>query len=281
MPTSLAPRVQSIRRPLASSGAFTKFEILVVIAIVVVLAAVAVPVYSAMRQRAHKAVAMEKIKALGGALTNYAAQNAGALPAEDVQGPDDWQTVGKPEAKDAWYNALPRLIGKKGAGDYAGTPADFYKDENILFLPGAGYPENKKIREPIFAIAFNTKLERTDSSGTKERTRLDQITQPSRTVVLLEQGLPSEKKTLEIQSKKDYDGSPKGSAKSFVGRYAGQGILYFADGHAELVPVKDTLTETGRFPFPQSEYVWTRTPEEDPNKADAESQAKKKEKEKK
>jgi len=256
-------------------------EILIVIAILVVLAAVAVPVYSAMQKRVHKQVALDKIRTLGGALATYASQNAGVLPTEDADGSDDWHTVTTPKAKDAWYNALPRLLGRKGAGDYARTPADFYTDDNILFLPGANYPDKKKLLEPMFAIAFNTKLQRNDPSGEKQRTRMDQITNPAKTVVLLEQGLLNENRTLEVQSKKDYDGSPKGSAKSFVGRYSGQGFLYFADGHAELVSAKDLLTETGRFPYPQTSVVWTRTPEEDPNKDGLTVSAKKKEKEKK
>jgi hypothetical protein len=238
-----------------------------------VLAAVAVPIYSKVRERAHKQVAMDKLKALGGALKTYTSQNAGALPAEDANGTDSWDTIGKPEAKDAWYNALPRLAGRKGAGDYAGTPSDFYKDENILYLPGANYPDKKKFAQPLFAIAFNTKLQRNSPSGEKERTKLDQITNPSKTVALLEQGVLNESRTLEVQSKKDYDGAPKGSAKSFVGRYGGQGFLCFLDGHVELTPAKEVLTETGTFPFPQTDIIWTRTPEENPNKSAAEKAA--------
>jgi Tfp pilus assembly protein PilE len=269
------------RRTDLATSTFTRFELLIVVAILVVIIAIAMPVYKAMRQRAHKAVALDKMRTLGGALANYAAQNAGALPAEDADGKDDWYGIAKPEAKDAWYNALPRLIGRKGAADFASSAADFYKDENLLFLPGANYPEKKKFIEPMFAIAFNSKLQRTDASGEKQKARLDEITNQPRTVLLLEQGLLNEKRTLEIQSKKDYDGRPKGSAKSFVGRYdGGKGVLYFADWHAELAPVKETLTETGRFPMPQTEYVWTRTPEEDPNKSGEAGQAKKKEKDK-
>ena len=51
------------------------------------------------------------------------------------------------------------------------------------------------------------------------------------------------------------------------------GVLCFIDGHVELVSVKEVLTETGQFPYPQSEVVWTRTPEENPNKTAAEKQA--------
>jgi prepilin-type processing-associated H-X9-DG protein len=154
----------------------------------------------------------------------------------------------------------------KGVGDYVSSPASFYTDENLLYLPGANYPDKKKIVNPQFAIAFNTKLQRNDPSGQKQRTKMDQITQPAKTVAFLEQGCLNEDRTLEVQSRNDYDGSPKGSAKSFVGRYGGKGYILFIDGHVELVAAKDLLTETGAFPFPQSDVVWTRTPEENPNK---------------
>ncbi|HEV7866356.1 MAG TPA: type II secretion system protein [Chthoniobacteraceae bacterium] len=246
--------------------AFSVFELLVTLAILVVLVAIAIPVYSSIRQRAHKQVALDKIKKVGSALVTYASQNGGNLPAEDADGNDTWDNIAKPGAKDAWYNALPRLIGQKAAADYSNTPGEFYTDENILFLPGANYPDKKKVLAPLFAFAFNTKLERTDLTGARQRARLDQIAAPAKTVALLEQGLLNEDRTLEVQSRKDYDGSPKGSAKSFVGRYGGQGVLFFFDGHVELVHAKELLTETGQFPFPQTNVIWTANPEENPNK---------------
>lgn len=242
-------------------------EFIVVVAIILILVAIAMPVYRVMKERAHKAAAAEKMKKLGTAFTNYVNQSNGVLPAEDADGQDTWANAAKPESKDIWYNAVPRTAGAKGVGDYAGSPRSFYTDESLLYLPGANYPEKKKIVNPQFAIAMNTKLQlRNDTTGKKERTKLDQITQPARTVAFLEQGCDNESRTLKIQSKKDYDGSPKGSAKSFVGRYGGKGHLVFVDGHVELVEAKGLLTEIGAFPFPQGDVVWTRTPEENPNK---------------
>lgn len=234
------------------------------LAVLLVLFAIGYPIYTSKQKRGHQQVALEKIRVLGGAVATFANQNGGALPDEDCDGNDTWDNIAKPRAKDAWYNALPRLAGRKPAGEFA--PENFYTDENVLFLPGANYPDKKKLIEPMFAIAFNTKLQRTNPDGTKPATLMSQITAPAKTVVLMEQGLLNESRTLPVQTKKDYDGSPKGSAKSFVGRYDGQGVLYFLDGHAELVAAKDLLTEFGKFPFPQTNVVWTRTPEEDPNK---------------
>ncbi len=61
------------------------------------------------------------------------------------------------------------------------------------------------------------------------------------------------------------EGDCKSAGRSFVERYNGQGVVTFLDGHAESVSVKDLLTETGRLFYPQTNIVWTRTPDEDPN----------------
>jgi prepilin-type processing-associated H-X9-DG protein len=260
----------------ARAARFTLMELLVAAAVILVLAAMTFPVYTFLRQRANKQTALSTMKELGRGMRLYVDANSGNLPAEDAAGADTWKNVVKPEANDAWYNAIPRALGRKGVADFAPNPRAFYTKESMLFLPGARYPESdKKIREPLFAIAINTKLHRKDPKDTsgkkksdveKKSVKVADVVNPQRTVAFLEQGLPSEERTLEVQSKKDYDGSCKGSAKSFVGRYGGQGILLFIDGHAEPVDARDLLTETGAFPFPQSNVIWTSNPEDNPNK---------------
>jgi len=257
----------STLRALPRAAAFTLMEILVVVAIILVLAAIAFPVYSSIQLRAHKAYALKNMGEVTKALNTWASQNDDTLPDEDAKGPDTWQAAALPESQNAWYNCLPRMLGLKGVGDYSKTPRDYYTKENILYLPGAQYPAtDKKLVNPLFAYAINTKLQRKDDDGNKIPLKKSMITNSSRTVIFLEQGLPNEEKGAAVQSKKDYDGSPKGSAKSFAGRYSGAGVLTFLDGHAEVVQVKDTLTETGRFPFPQIDIIWTQKPEDDPNK---------------
>src|SRR4030095_11601502 len=249
---------------------FTLMELLVAVAVILVLAAMSFPVYTFLRQRANKQAALNTMKELGRCMRTYTDANSGNLPAEDASGADTWKNVVKPEANDAWYNALPRVLGRKSVADFASSPRAFYTKENMLFLPGATYPESdKKIREALFAIAINTKLHRKDPkdpTSKKKSAKVADVVNQQRTVAFLEQGLPSEERTLQVQSKKDYDGSCKGSAKSFVGRYGGQGILLFIDGHAEPVDARDLLTETGAFPFPQSNVIWTSNPEDNPNK---------------
>src|SRR5688572_25262694 len=96
------------RRGRRGAPAFTMMEMLVVVAIILVLLAIALPIWSSIRNRQHKQVALDKMKDLGSAISVYANQNGGLLPAEDADGDDTWGQVASPAAKDAWYNALPR-----------------------------------------------------------------------------------------------------------------------------------------------------------------------------
>lgn len=124
-----------------------------------------------------------------------------------------------PENATAWYNALPNLLHQKSVALYASDPREFYSKENVLFLPGAQYPDSdRRLARPLFAIAINTKLQR-KKDGPEKSVKIQQIANPSRTVLFLEQGLKGEKKAMPQQPA--YDSSPKGCAKSFVARYNG------------------------------------------------------------
>jgi hypothetical protein len=138
----------------------------------------------------------------------------------------------------------------------------------MFYLPKATYPDsNERMRRPYFAIAFNSKLQRNDPADRKEKIKVADIVSPTSTVAFFERGLPKEQRVLETQTIKDYDGSGKGSAKSFVGRNRlGVGLLLFVDGHLDEFKVQELFTETGDFPFPPSGgLIWTGTPEENPN----------------
>jgi prepilin-type processing-associated H-X9-DG protein len=242
-------------------------ELLVVIAIILVLAAILVPTAVALQQRANKGKALQIIRDLCATALIYTNDNNDELPQEDVKGTDSWAAAQDPQNFKAWYNALPKQMGRRNVADFAATPRAFYTKENLLFIPGATYPEgDRKLSKPLFAVAINNKLQRKDSEGKKGPTKKAMITNISRTPLFLEQGLPSEKPSAPMQSKKDFDGAPKASAHSMPGRYGNKGIIGFVDGHVEEWYPKDLLTETNTFPFPPIDVIWMRTPEEDPNK---------------
>jgi prepilin-type N-terminal cleavage/methylation domain-containing protein len=253
---------------------FTLMEILVVIAIIVVLAAIAFPIYGRIKSKSNMANALQTMKSLGSAVGTFAAQYNGELPAEDAKGKEGWQLVGSPEAEKAWYNSLPKVLGAKPVADFAREhrEAAFYSKENFLFLPGAQYPEGKKMARPYFAIAINGKLQKKDKDGKKPEIRLNNIVNPNNTVIFLEQGLPGEPKAHPTMSKSNYDGAPKGNAKSFVARYTGKGLIAFLGGNVREVAGKDLLQPNGEVIWSTeaattdpSTIIWTADPKEDPN----------------
>ncbi len=254
-------------RPYPESRAFTIMEVLVVVSIILVLAAMIFPVVTTVQQRARRVTALHVMQQLSSATASYEAQNNGVLPEEGSKSNDSWQACADPANGKAWYNALPRLVGMRGVGDFSNDPKAYYSSQNLLYVPGAAYPvDERKLIRPLFAMAINTKLQRKDAEGVKNA-RMSQITNPSQTVLFFDQGLPNEIKSLPVQQK--YDGAPKGNGKTFVARYGGKGLVSFVDGHTELVDPKDVLTEVGKLPFPPAGIIWCRTPEEDPNKSAA------------
>ena len=242
-------------------------DILVVVAIILVLAAIAFPIYNTSINRVNKTKALGNMTQLGSAAGMYSSQNDGQLPAEDSKGTDTWAAASLPDNAKAWYNALPLIVGKKSVAQYAPNPQAFYSKENLLFLPAAPYPESdRRLSRPIFAIAINTKLQR-KKDGPEKSVKMQQITNPSRTVLFLEQGLKGEKKAMPQQP--SYDGGPKGSAKSFVARYNGMGVITFCDGHAEAVEGKGILEDNGMFKWPvqPGDIIWGKSTDDadDPN----------------
>ena len=239
-------------------------ELIVALAILVILATIAIPSYSAFVTRGFQNVALNNMRDLAAAFGTYSGQNDGRLPTEDAPGPNTWEAAAATGNEKVWYNALPRAMGAKGVADYLGNAHGFYMKENILFLPGAKYPKSGLLERPLFAIAMNSRLQRKNEKGDKADMRLNQVVQPSRTVLLFEQGIKGEKKS-NGGAQSAYDGAPKGTARSFVARYNGLGVICFLDGHAELMRPSDLLTETGALPYPQTEVIWTTNPETDPN----------------
>ena len=250
-------------------------EILFAFAVLLVLGAVAYPVYQHYRASSNKGVAVAVMKELATAVSTYANQNGGRIPDEDVKGKDDWKHAALPDADKVWYNALPRLLGKKSVGDFVkeSNEAAFYTEANILYLPGAIFPDKRKMAKPLFAIAMNTKLNRKDRDGRKDEVKITAIQKPGRTVIFFEQGLPGEARAHPTISKKDeYNGAPKGSARSFVARYDGKGLISFVDGHVEETTGDRLLTQTGEIAWDVAwaasnadAIFWTADPGNDPN----------------
>ena len=244
---------------------FSLIELLIAVAIVVSLAAIGLSVFRSAKQKANQTSAMQKMKALGAAFATYTVDRNGNLPYEDSSGTDDWVNAAKPENQEAWYNALPKLMGALSVGELGQTnPAGLYSKTHPLYIPGAPYPgPSNRLGTPAFAVGMNSRLQRKDEGGLKKTGKFEQIQEPAKTVVLLERGLPNDKKTTPAQ--RGFDGSPKANARAFAARHSQKGCLIFADGHAELHAASDLLTTGGGIVVPQTSIVWTMDPDDDPN----------------
>jgi hypothetical protein len=245
-------------------------EVLVVVAIVLVLLSIATPIALQMRTKTQKIQAIKVMGNLGAALGRYAADHDGMIPAEDIGGKDEWAPAALPTASEAWYNALPRAVQSQGVGDYvtAGNEAAFYTPASMMFLPGAHYPNGRKMARPYFAMGMNSRLNRRVKDGSKPALKLSQISEQTRTVAFFERGLPGEKRAHPTISKSDYDGSPKGTAKAFVARYSNRGVIAFVDGSAREMGAKELLRDNGDIIWASDDpsmILWSPDPKVDPN----------------
>ncbi|RYD19782.1 MAG: type II secretion system protein [Verrucomicrobiaceae bacterium] len=244
---------------------FTLMELMITISIIIALGAIAVTLSKSSKQKAQQTLTLGKMRALGGAFNSYTSEKNGLLPYEDSTGTDDWANAAKPENQEAWYNALPKLLGSQSVGEIGiSNPDLFYDDSYPLYIKGAPYPgKSKRMNAPAFAIGMNSRLQRKTEEGVKAQGRFAQIQEPVKTVIFLERGLPDDKQTISAQ--RGFDGSPKANARAFAARHNQKGCLVFADGHAELHPASKLLTNGGAIITPQTAIVWTLNPDDDPN----------------
>lgn len=244
---------------------FTLVELMVVIAIIAALAAIAFTMFQSARSKAQKAGALQKMRSLGTAFAGYTADKNGLMPYEDCVGSNEWIDAAKPDNQEVWYNALTRQLNASTVGELGqSNPQGFYDQSYPLYIPGAPYPgASKRLASPVFAVGMNSRLQRKDAAGLKIQEQFARILDPTKTVVFLERGLPNDNKTYSGQ--RGFDGSPKANARAFAARHNQEGVLVFADGHAEIHKASALISSSGIINFPQTKIVWTLNPNDDPN----------------
>ena len=84
----------------AANRAFTLVELLVVIAVIAVLAAILFPVFTTAKQQAARSMCLGNLKQLSNAFRMYTDDNSGALPSPRASyWPENWAGVNKPSGK--------------------------------------------------------------------------------------------------------------------------------------------------------------------------------------
>lgn len=153
------PRLSPSRR------AFTLIELLTVIAIIGVLAAILVPVVGKVRDQAREARCAANLRYLGQALTLYAGQNKGLFPASTQPNPNGQGAV-------SWWTLIQREI--------SGPDIPSANQETILLCPLAQktYPDNPPPRR-TYGLNFV-------GSNTTTPYGLSHIATPGRTILVAE-----------------------------------------------------------------------------------------------
>ncbi len=134
-------------RQRGSRAAFTLIEVLVVITIITILAAILLPVLARAKAVARRTQCLNQMRQWGWAFVQYADENEGWMPREGFHATGDvfwnnWAQVSDPRSRDVWYNVLPPYLSHPPASAYW-RPQDrlrFYEPGSFFHCPSARFP---------------------------------------------------------------------------------------------------------------------------------------------
>jgi prepilin-type N-terminal cleavage/methylation domain-containing protein/prepilin-type processing-associated H-X9-DG protein len=222
----MIPAPFAARRP--RCAAFTLIELLTVMAIIAVLAAILVPVVGSVRTRANQTTSLNNLRQWGAAL-------AGSLADFDATLPSDGAPSGslKVDDSDAWFNRLPKYIGEKPLTHSDMTVKPPRAGEKSVWInPAVSTEENRRYVNPpssfLFCYAMNDFL----SNSSQRTLKTAAIERTSATVFMSEQGDGTP--VIEPTTIKAYfgGGDPR------TGRDNEANFL-FCDGHVTTMKRKD------------------------------------------
>jgi type IV pilus assembly protein PilA len=126
----------------ASEAGFSLIELLVVILIVGILAAIAVPVFLQQRERGYEAQAKSAVKNAATAVESFAARNDGDYSGLDGKGDADLEPWG--------YNPMPPVpVAVKASNNaYCVTGDHLHLAQDWKYAKAAGQPEPGACTEP-------------------------------------------------------------------------------------------------------------------------------------
>ena len=258
----------------------TLLEVLVVVALLVVLAALLLPALAQAKGKAHRVDCLSRLKQWGGAFHSFAEDNEGWIARECYEPLgevtiNNWSQVkGRPQpdgtsdSQDVWYNALPAHLGLPPTSTYCPPPErrDFYDRRKLIHCPSARFPSHvfrPTYQFPLFSVAMNSQLIR---SGPSVSLALLEARDPTRTVTFLDNLLEGEPKVHPAQET-THLGQPGAYANRFSPRHDGGGNLVFVDGHVgwfhgrKVVETREGSPLLGGPILPPQDMIWEIYPD--------------------
>jgi prepilin-type processing-associated H-X9-DG protein/prepilin-type N-terminal cleavage/methylation domain-containing protein len=225
MPLLFPTPTTSRRHP---TSAFTLVELLTVIAIVGILAAILIPVVGRVRQSARTTNCARNLSGLSTAFQLYAADNKGLYPALRFKNSNKGVTGTNP-TEDNWQSELSAYQ-SRAVNDLSKLNAG---SDSYVFCPEfvAKYQDDTKWKSTISTSAgygMNPNLGISGSNPWDIRFKAAQIAQPARTILVGDSG----NHHLNIGASWSLDAASLGGyASGDPVRHAGKANYLYADGH--------------------------------------------------
>ncbi len=205
-----------MKTPQLQHRGFTFIEVLVVLLLVLVLAALLIPVGGAVTQRARKATCMANLRSLSAIFHHYAADNQGGV-----------RFLRDGSGAPMWYNALRTHanLTPMEAQQAFGCPLTPWKDPGSWNCYGMrlGYLVSPIAQDPGFPL-------QRDADGATYGFKLGQVPNPSRFLLFADSATASGKQNFRIADRGLYNGG------GVCLRHDDTANVLFLDGHVENLP---------------------------------------------
>ncbi len=219
--------------------AFTLIELLTVIAILGLLAAILIPTVGSIRTKADRTASASNLRQWASALLLYAGENKHRIPYEGGEDQPSWSQTKRPQEENSWFNALPPYVGEQPLSELTtrGEREAMLRTSSIHYSPGSNPDERRNRLKPQFSYMMNSQIysdgENAPSDSGNDLIRLNNIPEPSKTIFMTETRASTDDGAPNEEAKRVARAKGRNNSISF--RYGGQTNVVFLDGSVVVV----------------------------------------------